>query len=322
MTTPAADAEILRPANKFAQHQYIEYDLSRMTDTKGGFLSQQDDPHNRVLHAPDRKKPEEPKPAGMTVEEWERIQLLRKLRANQEPGLSMLIDDKEKKIKSCRECGSLEIDFKWLETFRCAVCKACKEKEPEKYSLLTKTEAREDYLLTNRKYLLYWHRTESKLIRCVAELNDEEILRHLKKPNPHMSAWNDMQLYLRYQVEEYAFSDRKWGSAEALDAEFERRKEDKSKRKEQKFKSKLEELKKRTRTDAYRRNRNTVEKGSREAAGLADEVAEGSEARFGMRLIRGSKHVHEWGRPIMDAEQGVEVKRCIECGAECEEFEL
>jgi DNA-repair protein complementing XP-A cells len=153
MTAPAADAAMLRPANKFATHQFIEYDLSRMTDTKGGFLSAQDDPHNRVLHAPEsRKRDEEPKPAGMSVEEWERIQLLRKLRANQEPALSVLINEKEKKAKSCRECGSLEVDFKWLETFGCAVCKACRDKMPEKYSLLTKTEAREDYLLTNRMF--------------------------------------------------------------------------------------------------------------------------------------------------------------------------
>jgi len=159
MTAPVADAAMLRPAHKFATHQFIEYDLSRMTDTKGGFLSAQDDPYNRVLHAPEaRKKDEEPKPAGMSVEEWERVQLLRKLRANKagqfEPTISALADEKEKKEKSCRECGSLEIDWKWLDTFGCTVCKMCKEKVPERYSLLTKTEAREDYLLTNRMFKL------------------------------------------------------------------------------------------------------------------------------------------------------------------------
>ena len=54
---------------------------------------------------------------------------------------------------------------------------------------------------------------------------------HLKKPNPHKSTWNDMQLYLRFQVEEYAFGDKKWGSAEALDAEFARRETEKRTRK-------------------------------------------------------------------------------------------
>lgn len=64
-----------------------------------------------------------------------------------------------------------------------------------------------------------------------------------------------MMLYLRFQIEEYAFSPKKWGSPEALDVEFERREGDKKRRREAKFKTKLDDLKKRTRVDAYRRNR-------------------------------------------------------------------
>jgi len=41
-----------------------------------------------------------------------------------------------------------------------------------------------------------------------------------------------MMLYLRCQVEEYAFSEKKWGSAAALDEEFARRESDKKKRKD------------------------------------------------------------------------------------------
>ncbi len=67
-----------------------------------------------------------------------------------EPGLSVLTDKEER--KKCYECGSLEIDFVWEEVFKCRVCNACKEKYPEKYSLLTKTECREDYLLTEREF--------------------------------------------------------------------------------------------------------------------------------------------------------------------------
>ena len=82
---------------------------------------------------------------------------------------------------------------------------SCKYKFPDKYSLLTKTEAREDYLLTE------------------PELKDPELLPHLEKPNPHKSTWNNMMLFLRYQVEEYALSERKWGSAEKLDEEYQKR---------------------------------------------------------------------------------------------------
>lgn len=143
---PARPLDEILPARNFAK--YVEYDFSKMTDTKGGFLTAEDDPYNKALHADDV----DGKPAGMTLKEWERQQLLRSLRKDKagpyEPGLSVL---KQEKDKACRECGKLEIDWKWEETFGCAVCNACKESLPEKYSLLTKTEAREDYLLTERE---------------------------------------------------------------------------------------------------------------------------------------------------------------------------
>lgn len=131
----------------------------------------------------------------------------------------------------------------------------------------------------------------------------------MERPNPHHSTWNNMQLFLRYQVEEYAFSDKKWGSAEALDVEFEKRQAEKKKQKEKKFKNKLEELKKRTRVEAYKRSR----KGGGDA-GMAE---------FGVKVTRrNDRHVHEWGRPVLDQTTGVEQKRCVSCGMECEEYEL
>ncbi|KAJ5641869.1 DNA binding domain [Penicillium lividum] len=278
--------DAIKPARNFTS-SYVDFDFSKMTDTKGGFLTQEDDPFNKVLHVPDGKQ--EQKPAHMTQKEWERQKLLQSLRRNHEgpfePGLSVL-DDKSKQ-KTCRECGSLEIDWKWEEELRCRICHACKDKYPEKYSLLTKTEAKEDYLLTD------------------PELRDEELLPRLEKPNPHKSTWNNMMLYLRYQVEEYALSDKKWGSAEALDAEFERRETDKKKRREAKFKTKLQDLKKRTRVEAYRRNR---------------QGASGGE--FGDDLSSNRKHVHEWGRPVENPETGIPVKTCVDCGMEVEELEF
>lgn len=254
-----------------------------MTDTKGGFLSVEDDPHNKALHT---LRPEE-KPAHMTMKEWERHQLLRSLREQKagpfEPGLSVL---KKEGNKLCRECGTMEIDWKWEEILGCAVCTSCKDKFPEKYSLLTKTEVKEDYLLTD------------------PELRDEELLPHLERPNPHKSTWNNMMLFLRYQVEEYAFSDKKWGSTEALDEEFHRRENDKKRRKEDKFKTKLQELKKRTRVEAYRRSRQGAATG-----------------QFGDEVDKSGKHTHTWGRPT-DNEDGAAVKQCVECGMEVEELEF
>lgn len=275
---PVDDIEAARKFTKF-----VEYDFSKMTDTKGGFLTAEDDPHNKALHTPNQ----EDKPAHMTLREWERHQLLKKLREQRagpfEPGLSVL---KREGTQACRECGAAEIDWKWEEVFGCRVCSACKDKLPDKYSLLTKTEAREDYLLTD------------------PELKDPDLLPHLERPNPHKATWNNMQLYLRYQVEEYAFSEKKWGGPERLDAEFEKRQKETKRRKEDKFKAKLLDLKKRTRVEAYKRGKG----------------AGGGE--FGDKIERrGEKHEHEWGIPLENAE-GATVKQCIECGMEIEELEF
>ncbi|KAI9847318.1 MAG: hypothetical protein M1837_002905 [Sclerophora amabilis] len=275
----------IQPAQKFTK--FVEYDFSKMTDTKGGFLAAEDDPHNKAFHS----APENEKPAHMTLVEWERHKLLKSLREQKagpfEPGLSVL--DKGGERKECYECRSLEIDWKWEEVFGCRICNSCRDQLPEKYSLLTKTEAKEDYLLTD------------------PELKDEELLPHIERPNPHKSTWNNMMLYLRYQVEEYAFSPKKWGSAEALDQEFIKRESEKKKRKEDKFRSKLQDLKRRTRVEAYRRNR---EKGG--AGG----------GQFGDDLKLGGKHQHEWGITVDNPDTGVGVKRCIECGMEVEELEF
>ncbi|RCI06025.1 hypothetical protein CU098_013032 [Rhizopus stolonifer] len=50
-----------------------------------------------------------------------------------------------------------------------------------------------------------------------AELKDPELLPHWSKPNPHKSTWNDMMLYVREMVEEYAF--KKWDGPNGLDTD-------------------------------------------------------------------------------------------------------
>ncbi|KAK2592502.1 DNA repair protein rad14 [Conoideocrella luteorostrata] len=282
------DEETLRPARKFTK--FVDYNMSSMTDTKGGFLSTEDDPHNYALGAKKPGQPEdEQRPKDMTMQEWERMQLIRKLQRQKagpfEPGLSVL--DDENKRKKCRECKSLEIDFVWDEVFHIAVCNKCKEKYPEKYSLLTKTECKLDYLLTD------------------PELRDPELLPHLSRPNPHKSHWHDMMLFLRFQVEEYAIKT-KWGSAEALDSEYEKREAQKKARKEAKFKEKLTDLKRKTRTDAFRRQAGTLSKSGA--------------SKFG-DSIRDTKHVHQWGRTV-ENEEGMTVKTCVDCGMEVEELEF
>ncbi|KAF1964272.1 DNA repair protein [Bimuria novae-zelandiae CBS 107.79] len=317
---PPPANNLIQPAKNFGRSEYIEYDFSKMTDTKGGFLSTTDDPHNRAMW---NGRKEEEKPANMTLAEWERERMRRKLRENREgiyePGLSILnqIDGRDEEEESflkaaqedgeeykgkygdgkrdikgkCRECGSLEIDWKWQDGFGIGICHTCKDKFPDKYSLLTKTEAKEDYLLTD------------------PELKDESILPHLERPNPHKSNWQNMQLFMRLQVEHYAFSDKKWGSAEAMDEEFEKRQKASKEKKEKKFNKRLQELKKRTRVEAHKRAR---------AAGGGEVVGIG---HFGQK-IHSDQHVHDWGRSVLDKETGLSRKRCEDCGMEVEELEF
>lgn len=60
-------------------------------------------------------------------------------------------------------------------------------------------------------------------------------------------------LFLRCQVEEFAW--KKWGSPEALDAEWERREAEKKKKKNKKFEEGLKELRKRTKEGVWQKRK-------------------------------------------------------------------
>ncbi|KAJ1928947.1 DNA repair protein rad14 [Tieghemiomyces parasiticus] len=132
--------------------------------------------------------------------------------------------------------------------------------------------------------------TEKILIDDLQELRDREILRCWEKPNPRKATWNNMMLYVREQVEAYAF--RRWGSEEALDQEYQRRAEEKKTRKAKKFQASLRELRNRTRTSIWQKR---------------DYDA---------------KHEHEYGMTEEDPETGITTKVCQTCGikVEVEEF--
>lgn len=70
------DGSQVQAARKFMK--YVDYDFSKMTDTKGGFLPVEDDPFNKALHASNDGA--EQRPAHMTLKEWERHQLLKGLK--------------------------------------------------------------------------------------------------------------------------------------------------------------------------------------------------------------------------------------------------
>jgi len=208
-----------KPLNRDSRlGKYFDYDLSKMVNSKGGFLIE------------DGKEVDE----DMLRKEKERER--QRMQKNMEPAVYL---DPALNPK-CRECQSISIDHNYRKTFGCLVCKTCQNEKPEKYSLLTKTECKQDYLLTD------------------PELRDEELLPHMLKANPHKSTFANMMLYVRYQVEEFAW--KKWGSPEALDAEYERRTADKSKKKNRKFEEGLRDLRRRTKESVWQRKKDEEHK--------------------------------------------------------------
>ncbi|EFI28577.1 hydrophilic protein [Coprinopsis cinerea okayama7 len=222
---------------------YFEYDLSKMVNSKGGFLLEDE----RDVDEEVRRKEKE-------RERQRQMQAIEP--SNMNP--------------KCRECGTVDIDQTYKQVFRCLVCKKCINEKPELYSLLTKTECKEDYLLTD------------------PELRDHEVMPHLLKANPHKSTYANMMLFVRYQVEEFAW--KKWGSPEALDAEYERREEEKKKKKNKKFEQSLRDLRKRTKESVWQRRK--------------DE-----------------EHRHSYG-PLERCSDGTSKQICHECGFTVEVEEL
>ncbi|KAH3686823.1 hypothetical protein WICPIJ_002190 [Wickerhamomyces pijperi] len=237
---------------------YIDYDMSKMKDNKGGFISM--DSHNGAPGQEGEK----------TFDQWQSEQrIVRDL----PPPIDM------ENATKCYECGTFEIDQQLWDVFECRVCKRCAKKTPEKYALLTKTECKEDYYLTE------------------PELQDLTLLKRLEKPNPY-GTFSRMQLFIRYQVEEFAF--KKWGSSDALDDEWKRREEFRIRRREKRYQDQLKEIRKKTRAEEFNRR-----------------IREG---RF-------DDHTHQFSAQAFDAgenEDGLKQvkRRCISCGFETVELSM
>ena len=111
---------------------------------------------------------------------------------------------------SCTKCGSIDTDVAFKSAFQLDYCHAC----AKKVDLLTKTESKQDYLLTDY---------------------DLKPLKYMQKKRIH-----EMKLYLKFEVE--ALAIKKWKSMELLDCEILKREDEKSERKQLKFKDKMKKL--------------------------------------------------------------------------------
>lgn len=189
---------------------YIEYDFSTMKDSHGGFMNNDN----------------EEQEVNESLEQWKAKQKQDHIVRELAPPIDI------SQAPKCFECESLEIDANLYSNFwQTRVCRRCAKEKPEKYALLTKTECREDYLLTE------------------SELKDTDLLPRIEKPNPH--GYSRMQLFLRFQVEKIAIT--KWGSLENLDKEWERREEMRLKRKDKKYNEQLKKMRRKTRAEEFTR---------------------------------------------------------------------
>lgn len=103
------------------------------------------------------------------------------------------------------------------------------------------------------------------------------------KKNPHRSTYSNMMLFLRQQVEAVAF--KKWGSPEALDAEFARRTTDKKRKRNAKFEASLKKLRRGTRENKYHARQD-------------------------------ADHTHEFGDAVVTDSSGQQWQVCTTCGFE------
>lgn len=131
----------------------------------------------------------------------------------------------------CDDCQKPFMDSYLSNSFDLCVCDSCRDTE-EKHKLISKTEAKQTYLLKD----------------CDLDKR-EPPLRFILKKNPHNPRWGDMKLYLKLQVENRCMEV--WGSKEALDEAKESREESKELQRQKRFNKKVKELRRAVRSSVW-----------------------------------------------------------------------
>lgn len=133
----------------------------------------------------------------------------------------------------CDECEDNFSNSFLLTNFGEKICDICKDLK-QKHQLITRTEAKQEYLLTD------------------VDLDKREPpLKCLLKKNPREYARGHMRLYLRFQVEERALEV--WGTEEQLEEERENRQAKREGRKRKQFDKQIKELRMQARSSLYQK---------------------------------------------------------------------
>lgn len=111
-----------------------------MVNSKGGFLVEDGKEVDEDLRAKERER--ERQRAMQNVEP--RALLVLRCAFQSHYPVAMHLDPTLN--PKCKECQTMDIDYAFRKVFGCLVCNRCKDKYPEKYSLLTKTECKEVWM--------------------------------------------------------------------------------------------------------------------------------------------------------------------------------
>ena len=131
----------------------------------------------------------------------------------------------------CQDCDKTFLDSYLLSKFNHPCCDSCKDMD-EKHVLITKTEARDLYLLSE-----------------VDITKREPLLNFIIKKNPRNKTWGDMKLYLQLQIEARALEV--WGTPDALEEERKKRECKREVAKQKKYTKKMKLLRREVRSSLY-----------------------------------------------------------------------
>lgn len=120
---------------------YFEYDLSKMVNSKGGFLVEDLNPSDERIKTLEKQRADQRAAQKLDPRESSLVSRLACPSKLTFSATAVYLDPSLN--PKCKECGSIDIDHVFKRVFGLLVCEKCKAEQPEKYSLLTKTECKE-----------------------------------------------------------------------------------------------------------------------------------------------------------------------------------
>jgi hypothetical protein len=126
--------------------KYFDYDLSKMVNSKGGFLVEDDKEVDGDAKTKERERERQRAMQNLDPRTCSSLYLsispalLAPLTCL---GCHVAIYLDPSRNPKCHDCGSVDIDQMYRNIFRCIVCNKCRNEKVEKYGLLTKTECKE-----------------------------------------------------------------------------------------------------------------------------------------------------------------------------------